>query len=147
MHFRTLLVIVLTGTVAILGSGAGCSMLSNSDSSKQVNTNTADVDRLDVPDQISPTDTLSVTLHGTVGPNGCYSFDRFDVERSSKRLTVTPLVHHRTGDDVACTMAIVPLEETYKAPPPFSDGTWTITVPQPEGEDRSATVEVIPEGG
>lgn len=147
MDMRTVLVVLLAETLVLVGSGAGCSTVGGSDSNGEVDTLVADVDSIGVPDQISSSDTLSVRLYGTVGPNGCYSFDRFDVGRSPGRLAVTPVVRHRTGNDILCTMAVVPLDETYTAYPPFSEGTWTVTVPQPEEEDVTSVVEVTPNGG
>lgn len=147
MDFRTILVVLLGGLIAAASSGAGCSAISESDSNGDVDTLIADVDSIEVPTHISSSDTLPVTLYGRVGPNGCYSFDRFEVKRSPGTLLLRPMVRHRTGDDLVCTMAIVPLEETYRAPPPFSEETWTITVPQPDGEDVSSTVEVTSNNG
>jgi hypothetical protein len=102
----------------------------------------AEVDSLIAPSQIAPSDTLSMRLLGTVGPNGCYSFDRFDVERSTDRLTVTPVVEHGTSEEILCSMAVVPLDETHEARPPFEKGTLTIAVPQPDREDVTTTLEV-----
>lgn len=120
-------------------------MLSNteSDSGQEPGNLVAEVQRIDVPAQIAPSDTLAVQFYGTVGPNGCYSFARFDVERTTSRLTITPKVQYRGGDDVMCTMAVVPLEETYRAAPPFSEGTLTLVVPQTDGAAVTETVEVV----
>lgn len=119
-------------------------MLANSDTDegRQVEALVAEVDSVDAPDKIASSDTLTVQFYGTVGPNGCYSFDRFDVERSGSRLIVTPVVEHRRGEDIACTMAIVPLDVTYTAEPPFDVGTLTIEVPQPEDSNVTTAVEV-----
>lgn len=107
----------------------------------------AEVDSIDTPDRIAPSDTLSVQFYGTVGPNGCYSLDRFDEKRSSGRLTVEPVVKHVVGEGIGCTMAIVPLEATYRAAPPFEEGELTIEVPQSDQADVTATVEVKGEEG
>lgn len=142
MRLRMLLVMLFAGIVATAIGGAGCSTLSGSQEGSKREHAVAAVDSLQVPARIAPTDTLSVRMHGTVGPNGCYSFDGFDANRSRNRLTVTPVVEHKTADDLACTMAIVPLDETYAATPPFEAGTFTVVVPQPNEPDRTATVEV-----
>jgi len=117
-------------------------MLANSDDGTDdaVERGVAEVDSLHAPDQIAASDTLSLRLTGTVGPDGCHAFDGFDVERSEGQLTVTPMVVHRGGQ--MCTQAIVPLDETYAAAPPFSAGTLTVVVPQPDRPDVTATVEV-----
>lgn len=147
MHVRSLLVVLVTGMVALVAGGAGCSMLTNSDSNegRQVASLVAEVDSIDTPNEIASSDTLTVQFYGTVGPNGCYSFERFDVERSASRLIVTPVVERVTGEDVVCTMAIVPLDVTYTAAPPFEEGTLTVEVPQTDGSEVTATVEVVKE--
>ena len=46
-------------------------------------------------------------------------------------------------DEGSCgTTALVPLDKTVQVDPPFVPGTLTITVPQPNRENVSATVEV-----
>jgi len=139
---RAVAAVFALGTVALVGGGAGCSMLTNSDDDPDdaVERGVAEVDSLHAPAQIAASDTLLLRLTGTVGPNGCYAFDGFDVERAGGRLTVTPGVVHRTGQ--ACTQAIVPLDETYAAAPPFAEGTLTVVVPQPDRPDVTTTVEV-----
>jgi hypothetical protein len=145
---HSVLVATFAGLVVLVGGGAGCSMLSNAESGSDEGSGTgiAEVDRIDAPEQIAATDTLTVQFYGTVGPNGCYSFNRFETERSGSQLTVTPRVQYRGGEDTMCTMAIVPLEETYRAEPPFESGPLTIKVPQPDGADVTATVEVTADG-
>lgn len=142
-QFRSFAIACFLGVSAIVvGGGAGCSMLSNADTDEGGSGIIANVDRINAPDRISTSDTMSVQLQGTVGPNGCYSFDGFEVDRSEHHLTITPTVTQVTGDDTMCTMAIVPLEETYSAAPPFEEGTLTIEVPQTEGESVTTTVDV-----
>jgi hypothetical protein len=102
----------------------------------------AQVDRMDVPDQIAPTDTLPVQLSGTVGPNGCYSLDRIETERGPGQVTLRPVVQPPTDEDQMCTMAIVPLDATHRVPPPFEAGTLSVTVPQEDGPAVTDTVEV-----
>lgn len=144
---RSLFFVVLIGTGMLLTSGAGCSLVSSaeSDQDRAAEADIAEVDSIHVPAQTGSADTLSVRLRGTVGPNGCYSFDRFDIERTPDRLTITPIVQRIRDDEVACTMALVPLDETYHAPPPFSRGSFTIRVPQPDRPDVTTTVEVVSE--
>lgn len=138
---HAVLVAVLIAAVALTGTGIGCSTGFGT-GDEEVRTEVAHVDSLTVPDEIASSDTLSIHLSGTVGPNGCYSLDRIDEERSPGQLTITPIVHHRTGDDIACTMAIVPLNTTYRAAPPFEEGTLEIVAPQPDRPDVTATVLV-----
>jgi len=129
------------GMVALTAAGAGCSMLSNADGeAPESERDVAAVDSLHAPAQIATSDTLSLRLTGTVGPNGCYAFDGFDVERAAGQLTLTPVVLQRDAD--MCTQAIVPLDETYAAAPPFAEGTLTVVVPQPDRPDVTATIDV-----
>lgn len=141
---RTLLSVLALGSVALVGGGAGCSMLTNADddSSPNVEQTIAEVDSLHAPDQIAASDTLSLRMTGTVGPNGCYGFAGFDAERSAHRVRVTPVVARRTGEGIVCTQAIVPLDETFTAAPPFTEGTLKVVVPQADRPDVTATIEV-----
>ena len=102
----------------------------------------AQVDRLEVSDQITTADTLSVHLSGTVGPNGCYSLARIEEARASDQVTLRPVVQPPTRSDQACTMALVPLDTTHRVAPPFEAGTLTVTVPQSDGPSVTATVEI-----
>jgi hypothetical protein len=143
-YVRFLVIVLITGVVSLVVGGAGCSMLSNPKSSESPATEAliAEVDSLDAPSEIASSDTLRIGFHGTVGPDGCYSFDRFDVERADRQLTITPVVQHTTGEGIACTMAIVPLDHTFTAGPPFSEGVLTLAIPQPNGEEIRVTVTV-----
>lgn len=130
---------LLTGVLVLIGGGFGCLTGANVDDRRDEFV-VAEVDSIEVPSRIAPSDTLSVDLYGTVGPNGCYSLDRIKEERPAGTVTLTPIVRHRTGG--FCTMAIVPLDATYDVPPPFEDGTLDIVVPQPDQPDVTATVTV-----
>lgn len=144
---RFVRLVVLGGVVAL--SSAGCSGGSQSTQPdgrgravvpQAPSSLIAEVDSIVAPSRIEVSDTLSVRLRGTVGPNGCYSFSRTATERSPRQVRLVPLVNRTTQG--ACTMALVPLDETVQVDPPFVPGTLTITVPQPNRENVSATVEV-----
>ena len=102
----------------------------------------AQVDRVEVPARIAPTDTLPVQLSGTVGPNGCYALARIETEQGPGAVTLYPVVDPPADDDRPCTMALVPLDTTYRVPPPFETGTLSVTVPQEDGPAVTDTVEV-----
>jgi hypothetical protein len=138
--------LVVLGGIVVLGS-AGCS--GSADSARTADrvvvpqapsSLMAEVDSIEAPSRIGTTDTLSVRLQGTVGPNGCYSFNRMAVERAPRQIRLVPLVSRATQG--GCTMAVVPLDETVRVDPPFVPGTLTITVPQPNRENAATTVEV-----
>ncbi|MCS4173306.1 hypothetical protein [Salinibacter ruber] len=130
---RSALAAMLVGLLLL--SGAGCGSTAATTSQPPATTDapvldTARVARIDVPDQIATSDTLRVHLSGTVGPNGCYALARIDEDRTPGRLTLTPRVRLPTADDRACTMAIVPLDTTHVASPPFEPGRLAVRVPQ-----------------
>lgn len=135
---RAVLTALLVGLGPLVGSGASCSssVLSDAPTDAPV----AEVDSLDAPAEIASSDTLSVHLYGLVGPNGCYSLDRIEEERTPGRVTLRPVVHHRTGG--ACTMALVALDERHRVVPPFEKGSLEIVVPQPDRPDVTAQVTV-----
>ncbi len=81
-------------------------------------------------------------LYGTVGPNGCYTLARIASERTGSRLTLRPLVADATDERRMCTMAVVPLDATYTAAPPFTEGTLRIVVPQASQTNVTTTVTV-----
>lgn len=134
--FRPPLALLFTGALLVTVCGFGCSTGAQPDDTEF---RVATVDSIRASFS-STSDTLQVHLRGTVGPNGCYTLDRLDGQRSSGQLTLTPVVKHRTSG--ACTMAIVPLEATYEVAPPFSGESFEIVVPQPEGEDLTTTVQI-----
>lgn len=125
-----------------MAAGAGCTGAEADASGPGLSRPIAEVDRIEVPDRIGASDTLTVRLLGTVGPNGCYSLERVAVERASGRVQIMPLVDQGRRQDAMCTMAIVPLDETVRLAPPFSAGPLSIVVPQSEGPAVTATVEV-----
>jgi len=139
------LVVMLVGPLLFGGASCGSTASTASSAPNPPHASaldTARVARVDVPDQIATSDTLRIHLSGTVGPNGCYSLARIDEARASGRLTLTPLVQPPTADDQTCTMAIVPLDTTYAAPPPFEAGRLAVTVRQKGRSPVTDTVTV-----
>ena len=114
-------------------------MLSNSGPDRSAESLVAEVDSLDVPDRIGTSDTLTVGLYGTVGPNGCYSLNRLDVERAEQRGEIVPVVQQVRAENVMCTAAIVELDTSLTLAPPFAAGTVTGAVPPSAGGDGTAT--------
>ncbi len=141
MRFRfPSLVAMLVGLPLFGGASCGSTAATTSQPTAPTDASaldTARVARIDAPDRIAPSDTLRVHLSGTVGPNGCYSLARIDEARAPGRVTFTPLVRPPTADDQACTMAIVPLDTTHAASPPFEPGR--LAVGGPQGDQPAAT--------
>lgn len=128
---RTLLVVL---AVAL----AGCSSVTGDDLREY----RIRVDRIEAPESVAAGDTLTVGFHGRVGPDGCHRLSDIHRERSSGRLLVTFIGVENTADDIGCTLAIVPLEETLEVPPPFEGDEFTIAVRQPDGTRLTRTVAV-----
>ncbi|PSQ97780.1 MAG: hypothetical protein BRD55_01170 [Bacteroidetes bacterium SW_9_63_38] len=142
--FWPLLVIVAAGLMPV---GVGCTSgettvrtTSRAVAPQAPSALIAEVDSIEAPSRMKTADTLSVRLRGTVGPNGCYSFHRTAIERESNRVRLVPLV--RRASQNACTTALVPLDETVRVKPPFEPDPLTITVPQPNRTNVTATVSV-----
>ncbi|MCW9708031.1 hypothetical protein [Fodinibius salsisoli] len=118
--------------------GAGCSVI-NGDT--QSSTFTIKVDSINVPSEVASDDTLTVRPFGTVGPNGCYSFERFESSRTSSSLDLKLVGELTEGDDIGCFDAIVQLDTVFKVPPPL-EGSFEINIQQPDESVLSRTVEV-----
>ena len=83
--------------------------------------------------------TMTVEVHGLTGPTGCYRLDRFERSRTPARLQLT--AWGTVDRDAICTQALVPLEETITAEPPFTD-PFRIVGLQPDGDSVTTTVEI-----
>lgn len=101
---------------------------------------TARVDSVSVPSTVRATDTLTVSLHGWIGSNGCFSFERFEAERSPAQLKLS--VIGSVVDAQACPAVMVPIPSEYKVAPPL-EGPFSIVVRQPDGSTLERTVEVV----
>ncbi len=44
------------------------------------------IDRIEAPDTLSVSDSLKINFYGTVGTDGCHSFDEFEAEQSGKQI-------------------------------------------------------------
>lgn len=116
----------------------GCSIF---DSGSSTSSFTIAVDSISVPSEVASSDTLVVRPLGTVGPNGCYSFERFEASRTSSSLDLKLIGKQVEDDDVTCTDAIIELDTTYRVPPPL-EGPFEINIHQPDESILSRTVEV-----
>lgn len=96
------------------------------------------VDSLDAPAAAPASDTMIITLHGTVGPSGCYQLDHFEEQRQAGSLTLKAWGKHY---DTVCTQAIVEMHQEYKIAPPFKD-PFEIRVEQPDGSVLTHTVRI-----
>ncbi len=99
------------------------------------------VDSVNVASQVNFSDTLSVHLFGTIGPNGCHSFKRFDKSSTSSKLALKVIGEVVKGDNLGCTDAIVQLDRIFQVEPPLQD-PFEINIEQPDGSVLERTVEV-----
>lgn len=116
----------------------GCSIIDDG-----INTSTfvIQVDSINVPTEIASSDTLAIRPFGRVGPNGCYSFKRFEASRTSSSLELKLIGKLVEGNDIGCFSAIVELYTIFKVPPPL-EGPFGIKINQPDESVLSRTVEV-----
>lgn len=135
--------LLLLPLCALLGMGTCSTAQQEGGASNQASapdTLLAQVDTVEAPARITPTDTLQLRLRGTVGPNGCYSLVRVEQERTPTQVILRPVVRH-SGED-ACTMAVVPLDEGVTVAPPFEEGALRLVVPQTDRSAIRTTVQV-----
>ncbi len=100
------------------------------------------VDSITAPASVRAVDTLRLVLHGVVGPDGCYRFDRIDERRLTNGVELAVWGIHETGSGLECLHVVVMLNEPYEVVPPLPD-PFTVFVRQPDGSrlERSIAVE------
>ena len=120
--------IVLAGSLAV----AGCDMLGPDTREFVIR-----IDSIKAPGAVSGGAAFDVKFYGFVGPNGCYSFKEFRVEKSSSSADITVLGERTTG---LCAQALVFLTgQPLTIQPPVSD-PFTLRVRQPDGTILSSTI-------
>lgn len=91
------------------------------------------VDSITGPTAVSGGAAFEQQLWGFVGPDGCYSFTGFQLDRVPTRLDLTAKGTHHTGSGL-CTQAVVFLRgQTVRIEPLIPVGVFTIAVHQPDG--------------
>jgi hypothetical protein len=91
------------------------------------------IDSITGPTAVSGGAAFEQQLWGHVGPNGCYSFTGFKLDRVPTRLDVTANGARRITLDL-CTQAVVDLRgEPIRIEPLIPVGLFTIAVHQPDG--------------
>jgi hypothetical protein len=99
------------------------------------------VDSVEVPSSVRPGDTLSIRLFGTIGPNRCHWFKRFEADRGASTLRLKVLGVDAGGE--VCAQALTMLDTTYKVSPPLEGPVFTIAIEQPDGSLLRDSVEVV----
>ena len=95
-----------------------------------------------MPDTISTGDTLLVHIDGSTDPSGCLYEVRFDIGREPHGLEMTVWADVYAwigaGPPPPCGVAW----GEYKAPPPFEEGFFFVTINQPDGSALTDSVFV-----
>lgn len=88
------------------------------------------VDSIHVADSTPASQTLDIEFFGTIGPNGCYSFDRFDGNFSGDSILITAIGVF-SGDEV-CPENIPLLDGAVLQVSNLIPGDYTVAVKQPD---------------
>ena len=101
------------------------------------------VQSIEAPESVQADDRLDFTLHGTVGPNGCFRVSHLEIARSAGKLDVTVFGAQDIGHSVVCTDEIAVLDETLTVNPPFAGDAFVISVHQPDGTTLRERVTIL----
>jgi len=85
-------------------------------------------------------DTLQLRLYGFVGPNGCYSFSKFESSQTNSNLDLTVWGKYTPAD--VCATVIIEMRGTKYPVVPVSKGTFEIVIHQPDGTTLKDTIIV-----
>jgi hypothetical protein len=110
------------------------------------------VDSVIAPSQIGGGDTLTIKLHGVIGPNLCYRFKEFVAVRTEARLELTVLGEVPDLRGKGCPTALAELrDDNHRLGKPFVIGPpivdpFSIVVHQPDSTTLEKVVRVVPRG-
>jgi hypothetical protein len=99
-----------------------------------------EVDSIHVADTITFGDTLDIEFFGTIGPNGCYTLNRFDAGYSEDSILITAIGVF-SGDDV-CPDMISKLDGTILQIINISPGDYILAVNQPDDSQLTRDLRV-----
>lgn len=101
------------------------------------------VDSIFHPDTVAAGKSFAVKFYGTIGPNGCYRFLRFETERSAGLIKVWTVGERKTGQNVMCPEYLPMLNGTVLNLMAPDSGSFNIAVINPGlGNVLNSTVEV-----
>lgn len=83
---------------------------------------------------------LNIKFYGTIGPNGCYTFSRFDPSLQGRNINIT--VYGKHSDATTCDTATSYLEAATLTVAQLDTGRYIIHVSQPVPPDIYDTVYV-----
>ncbi len=117
----------------------------NTDTHRKVEYYVINVDSIQVPDTVSVSQTFKLQFFGTIGNNGCYFFDRFEVERQSNTVSVQVIGKYQVGRDGMCPEILPFLDEKFIHLKADSIGEFFIEVKNPGlNQYLNKTIQVLP---
>lgn len=129
-RMRSVALLLIAG--ALMLAAGGCDTVDIGDSEFTIK-----VDSISGPAAIGASETLRITFHGVIGPDGCWRLDDVVKARAPDLLVLTFLGRQARGD--GCYQAVVILRhEELVAPPRTSP--FRIRVNQPSGADLEKVV-------
>ena len=102
------------------------------------------VNQINVPDTITTQDTLSVFFDGYTNPDGRLTLSSIEADRTPTgiSLTIWAEVKRWIGTGVMPPFD-TSIQCTYKAIPPFDEGTFDIFIEQPDASQLVDSVQII----
>lgn len=98
------------------------------------------IDSITHPNTVKLGSSLQIKFYGTIGPDGCYSFSRFDGGVEGKTINVT--VYGRKSDEDVCTQQVQYLSGATLNVNQLDTGRYILHVHQPFPPDLTDTVFV-----
>lgn len=99
------------------------------------------IDRIEAPDTLSVSDSLKINFYGTVGTDGCHSFDDFETEQNDRRIEITAWGKIPTDANV-CPDVMVYLDGEEFKTKLNEPGKYQIIISQPDSSKMSKYVVV-----
>ncbi len=98
------------------------------------------IDSIQMPSTLKLGQSLKIKFYGTIGPDGCYVFSRFDPKAEGKTITVTAYGKHE--EKSVCPDVISRLEGALLEVNLLDTGRYVVHVSQPSPPDIYDTVTV-----
>jgi hypothetical protein len=115
-------------SLAVLFVLIGCTTESEKESGRFI----VKVDSINHSSTAAITDTITLRLYGTIGPDGCHSFSHFEDYRQPLRLDLTVWGQRGSGNNV-CPDVMVYLDGKEYKFPATQQGWYSIYIHQPDG--------------
>ena len=99
------------------------------------------VDKIEAPDTLNVSDSLKIKFYGTVGNDGCHSFDDFETEQNDRQIEITAWGKIPTDANV-CPAVMVYLDGEEFKTKLNEPGKYQIIINQPDSSKISKYVVV-----